>query len=474
MEPTEVLWLLLASLLSAALLLVLYVAVAYQSIQSTVQQRRQANPQQVVVAFFHPYCNAGGGGERVLWCAVRAVQQQYPHVTCVVYTGDKGVSGKDILSKAAKAFDVKCREVQFVFLNRRAWVEASRYPVLTLLGQSLGSMLLGWEALRLLPPDVYLDTMGYAFTLPIFRFLGGCRVGCYVHYPTISTDMLGRVMERRATYNNRGAISRSVVLSSAKLYYYRLFAWLYGHMGRCAESVMVNSTWTYNNIKTIWAIPDRTVIVYPPCDTEGFQKLPLTEKRQRNKIVSVAQFRPEKDHSMQLHALKDFFELCPDQRESSKLVLVGGCRDAGDEERVRALKKESHDLGISDHVEIKTNVTYAELTQHLESSVVGLHTMWNEHFGIGIVEYMAAGAIPLAHDSGGPRADIVVDDYNGQRTGYRATTAREYAERLKTILVDMTAAERLQMQKAARASVSQRFSGAAFDEGFLKAVGPLL
>lgn len=25
------------------------------------------------VGFFHPYCNAGGGGERVLWCAIRAL-----------------------------------------------------------------------------------------------------------------------------------------------------------------------------------------------------------------------------------------------------------------------------------------------------------------------------------------------------------------------------------------------------------------
>lgn len=28
------------------------------------------------VAIFHPYCNAGGGGERVLWCAVRALQNE--------------------------------------------------------------------------------------------------------------------------------------------------------------------------------------------------------------------------------------------------------------------------------------------------------------------------------------------------------------------------------------------------------------
>ena len=30
-----------------------------------------------VVGFFHPYCNAGGGGERVLWVAIRALQKRY-------------------------------------------------------------------------------------------------------------------------------------------------------------------------------------------------------------------------------------------------------------------------------------------------------------------------------------------------------------------------------------------------------------
>lgn len=28
------------------------------------------------VGFFHPYCNAGGGGERVLWIAIRAIQKR--------------------------------------------------------------------------------------------------------------------------------------------------------------------------------------------------------------------------------------------------------------------------------------------------------------------------------------------------------------------------------------------------------------
>jgi alpha-1,2-mannosyltransferase len=33
--------------------------------------------------------------------------------------------------------------------------------------------------------------------------------------------------------------------------------------------------------------------------------------------------------------------------------------------------------------------------------------MTDEHFGISVVEYMAAGVVPIAHASGGPKADIV-------------------------------------------------------------------
>lgn len=60
--------------------------------------------------------------------------------------------------------------------------------------------VLGWEALTAFVPDLYVDSMGYAFTLPIFRYLGGCKVASYVHYPTVSTDMLSVVRERNPRY----------------------------------------------------------------------------------------------------------------------------------------------------------------------------------------------------------------------------------------------------------------------------------
>lgn len=45
------------------------------------------------MGFFHPYCNAGGGGERVLWTAIAALQREEKDVICAVYTGDAGKAG---------------------------------------------------------------------------------------------------------------------------------------------------------------------------------------------------------------------------------------------------------------------------------------------------------------------------------------------------------------------------------------------
>lgn len=47
-----------------------------QLIKNQKSKRRNNNDNDKYVALFHPYCNAGGGGERVLWCAVRALQNK--------------------------------------------------------------------------------------------------------------------------------------------------------------------------------------------------------------------------------------------------------------------------------------------------------------------------------------------------------------------------------------------------------------
>eukprot|EP00911_Craspedida_sp_UC1_P000013 UC1_evm1s10 len=407
----------------------------------------------LVLGFFHPYCNAGGGGERVLWCAVNAVHEAYPNVHCVVYTGDVDASKEAILATAQSRFNVTidAKRVTFIFLQSREWVEARHYPRLTMLLQTLGSLILGWEAVTNCIPDVMLDTMGYAFTYPLFSHLAGCVVGCYVHYPTISMDMLGRVERREAGFNNAGAVSRSAFLSAAKLVYYRVFAYVYGLVGAHARVIMVNSTWTANHVKQLWSLASaRVETVYPPCNTSSFGALPL-EPRAQQEIVSVAQFRPEKDHALQLKAMAQLFRAHPEYKDSAVLHMVGGCRNAGDEARVASLRALASQLGLREGTDVKfgLNVPFAELTKRLQSATVGLHTMRDEHFGIGVVEFLAAGAIALAHRSAGPLFDIVGEGESAR--GYLAVTAEEYAQAIHEIL-SLSAESRRTLQEKARAS----------------------
>ena len=52
--------------------------------------------------------------------------------------------------------------------------------------------------------------------------------------------------------------------------------------------------------------------------------------------------------------------------------------------------------------------------------------MMQEHFGIGIVEMMAAGLYTIAHNSGGPLKDIIGG--HNKTCGRLAITPKEYAQ----------------------------------------------
>ncbi|CAG8523219.1 6588_t:CDS:10, partial [Ambispora gerdemannii] len=359
----------------------------------------------LIIGFFHPYCNAGGGGERVLWTTIYNIQQQerYKNVACIVYTGDTDVTKSEILDKVKLRFNISLNPdaLAFVYLYKRHWIEDSRYPRFTLLCQSIASIFLCWEALTNLVPDIFFDTMGYAFTYPLVKLIGGIKVAAYVHYPTISSDMLKKVQERRPAFNNNQRITSSIVFSYGKLIYYYAFAYLYGLSGGLfTDIVMVNSSWTKNHIDQIWRIDSR--VVYPPCDTD--------------ELVARIKFENE--------------ELARER--------------------------------VVENVLFEINAPFSKLVDWLSCGLIGIHTMWNEHFGIGVVEYMAAGLITIAHNSGGPKMDIVVD-HNGSKTGFLATDPQTYADALYTIFT-LSQNEYNTIRVNARNHVVNKFSVNMFDE----------
>ncbi|GAB4846492.1 asparagine-linked glycosylation protein [Ancistrocladus abbreviatus] len=423
------------------------------------------------IAFFHPYTNDGGGGERVLWCAIKAIQDEMPDLDSVIYTGDHDASPQSLMARASDRFGVSLiSPPKVVHLHKRKWIEESTYPRFTMIGQSLGSVYLSWEALSKFTPLYYFDTSGYAFTYPLAR-LFSCKVICYTHYPTISADMVSRVRDRNAIYNNDTLIAKSIWLSRCKIIYYSLFSWMYGFVGSCAHLAMVNSSWTEAHILKLWRIPERTKRVYPPCDTTGLQVLPLERSTKIPIIISVAQFRPEKAHAVQLQAFEKVLGKLDVGMSKPKLQFVGSCRNKADEDRVKNLKVKAVELKVENDVEFHVNITYRDLVRLLGGATAGIHSMTDEHFGISVVEYMAAGAIPIAHNSAGPKMDIVLEE-DGQQTGFLARTEEEYADAILQVL-RMSEEDRLKIAAAARKR-AVRFSEQRFYEDFRDSVRTIL
>eukprot|EP00611_Tribonema_gayanum_P019845 TRINITY_DN3524_c0_g1_i1.p1 TRINITY_DN3524_c0_g1~~TRINITY_DN3524_c0_g1_i1.p1 ORF type:complete len:270 (-),score=69.55 TRINITY_DN3524_c0_g1_i1:202-1011(-) len=268
------------------------------------------------------------------------------------------------------------------------------------------------------------------------------------------------------------------------------------------------------------------------------QAIPLDDSRRERLVLSVGQFRPEKDHALQISAFARLLRTHDDCRDV-RLVLAGGCRNAGDAACVAALQRQcqreglrytqhgaayhgssssssSRDGGSSslqqtrsplnadtEHVPdpsgstgergagtngttatvtsvtsvaavtFALNCSHAELMALLSRASVGLHTMWSEHFGIGVVEMMAAGVVTIAHNSGGPSTDIIVsyNDVTAAPVGFLAATVEEYSEAMARVL--RGGVDRAAVRAGGRAAAA-RFSDEAFDAAFVNALLPLL
>lgn len=251
-----------AVLIAIFALLCLYFRLSRQFSSRTRQQRKS-------LAFFHPYCDSGGGGERVLWMMVQAIlkSDSLSHLDIIIYTGDTGTSKDKIIENVRRKFGISydakaANRIHFVYIRTRSLLEAKCYPVATMVGQSLGSILVGFECFLRCSPNYYVDTTGAPFTYPLAKYIAGCDlILAYVHYPIISKDMIERVRQMRPDHNNNSYISSSITVSAAKVLYYRIFSFFFSLAGACANHVMVNGTWTCDHISSLWSLEETKISI---------------------------------------------------------------------------------------------------------------------------------------------------------------------------------------------------------------------
>lgn len=427
--------------------------------------------------------NAGGGGERVLWAAIRANQQRHPKSLCVVYTGDHEVDKTQMLNNVKERFDIdiKPSRIVFLYLTTRHYANATFWPRFTLLGQSIGSLYVAWDAFSLLVPDVFVDTAGYAFSVAMAKVLFPTMVtAAYVHYPTISTDMLDSLNADPTSGQGLNAGTGKGWRGAAKRQYWKLFARLYSWAGGRIDFVMTNSSWTQDHITKLWTASRRRhgttspiAVLFPPtavAQVESQVEVSAeSEHARRPDIVYISQFRPEKNHQAAITAFAEFVRRHPSPPSSPpessehlpRLILIGSVRNDDDSMLVYKLRVQAKELSVSDRVVFVVNSPWSTVLDWLRTSSLGVNGMWNEHFGIGVVEYQAAGLIAVVNDSGGPKLDIVVPDEHGRRTGYHASHTAGYADAFEAALA-LPPAEKLAMRLRARKNAT-RFSEEEFE-----------
>ena len=188
--------------------------------------------------------------------------------------------------------------------------------------------------------------------------------------------------------------------------------------------ILTNSNFSRRAIKK-YAGKD-SVVVYPPVDIKKFVSIALKNNKRENLVVSCGRYSAEKNYEFILKVAEKL-------REKAKFIIVGtvsGRVSRDYYEKLSRIKREKH----LKSVELLKNVPFRNLLELYGKAKVYLHAMKYEHFGISVVEAMAAGMVPVVHRSGGPWEDILKAKQGIH--GFSYTNADEAAEIIKKIVED--------------------------------------
>lgn len=140
------------------------------------------------------------------------------------------------------------------------------------------------------------------------------------------------------------------------------------------------------------------IILYPPVDIDDFSKVSGNVDRE-DMVVLCGRFSPEKNYELALNVAENLPEI--------NFKIIGASSGRISEVYYRKLRKLLDKKRLR-NVDLLVNASRNLQIKIYSRAKIFLHTMRGEHFGIAIVEGMAAGLIPVVHKSGGPWNDIIL------------------------------------------------------------------
>ena len=176
------------------------------------------------------------------------------------------------------------------------------------------------------------------------------------------------------------------------------------------ERIICNSYFTKDFVDPEYGV--ESIVIYPPVDIAK-----IKPKRKENIVLYVGRFSQltqSKNQDILVDVFKRFFKF----NSGWKLVLVGGV-EVGAGDFVKRLEKMSkgYPVEIIKSPPFKEIVNlYGKAKFFWSASGFGINENKDpkkvEHFGISLVEAMAAGCVPLVYSAGGHK-EIVADGKNG-------------------------------------------------------------
>jgi glycosyltransferase involved in cell wall biosynthesis len=230
--------------------------------------------------------------------------------------------------------------------------------------------------------DVIINTHGDA--LP-YRISGNVPYLLYLHFPTFLMNSAGgygsskyrKSFFWRAYFKPYSVITRSLATRAAKR----------------SNLILTNSRFSRGAIME--ALPGvEPYVLYPPVDTDRFSAAYNQPTHSREaKVLVISRFSPEK-------RLENAIKIAHLLGGKIKFQIVGSLTPAN-RPYFKELKEMIGLYGLTSTVDLTANASNEELIDAMSSSTVYLHTMVGEHFGVSIVEAMAAGLIPVVPSYGG-------------------------------------------------------------------------
>jgi glycosyltransferase involved in cell wall biosynthesis len=233
----------------------------------------------------------------------------------------------------------------------------------------------------------------------------------------------------------------------------------YGYWNLMRNStVITNSEFSRRAIVNAFGM-NNIYILSPPIDIETFRNVASMSNGddERNDIVLViSRIAPHKKIENAIKLAK----ILKDNKIGKGMKIVGNLYDYFFDYYYE-LKHMVLDLGLTDYITFEINASLAKLLYIIGESRVYFHPMVGDHFGMAVVEAMAAGLIPVVPNEGGPTEFVPRE--------YQFNTIEQAAEIITYVFNHLPKTERIKINDNIN-----KFSNSHYIDGFQTILNELL